>query len=549
MSAQSAGPRVVVIGGGIGGLATAALLARGGADVTLVERGAELGGRAGRLKKAGYTWDTGPSWYLMPEAFEQFYGLLGRKVEDELDLIDLDPRYRVFFEGEDPEGAAESLDVLADPDANYARFDAMSGGDGEAIRRYAKESYDLYRLALDRFLYTTYENPLKVASREVIRRLPTLGSLLTRPLGAKIDRRVRDPRLRKVLGFHAVFLGSAPDRAPSLYSLMSHMDLTDGVRYPRGGMYEVVESLVRVAREEGATLRTDANVTRIEVGPDGLATGVVLADGETLPADVVVSGADMHHTETALLEPEHRWQDEPAWKRRSPGVSALLVFAGVKGELPELEHHSLFFTKDWDANFAQIVGDGALSAPVPGSLYVSKVTATNPTAAPAGYENLFMLVPFPADPELGATDRSRAELEELAWGYLDQVASWARIPQLRERTTIYSVKAPADFATELSAWKGSALGLEHTLFQSAMFRPGNASRKVRNLLYTGSSTVPGIGMPICLISAELVAKRLLGDTGPSPLASPAADGFLAGSTRSDVLGRLARGEQRLGIDV
>ncbi|WNM27382.1 phytoene desaturase family protein [Demequina capsici] len=536
-----AGPRIVVIGGGIGGLATAGLLARGGARVTLLERHAQLGGRAGRWQRAGYTWDTGPSWYLMPEAFDQFFALMGRRVEDELDLVDLDPRYRVFFEGDDAHGPAEQLDVVADPEANYARFDAVSAGDGAAMRRYAEDSYSLYRLALDSFLYTTYENPLKVASREVVRRLPALGSLLTRPLGAKIDRHVRDPRLRKILGFHAVFLGSAPDRAPSLYSLMSHMDLTDGVRYPRGGMYEVVEALARIARDEGAVLRTGCDVSRIVVGDDGLASGVVLADGTTLPADVVVSGADMHHTETALLEAPHRWQDEPRWARRSPGVSALLVFAGVKGALPELAHHSLFFTRDWDANFAQIVGDGELSAPVPGSLYVSRVTATNPTAAPAGYENLFMLVPFPADPSLGATEDSRAHLEELAWGYLDQVAAWARIPDLRERTTLFKVTAPADFATELSAWKGSALGLEHTLAQSAMFRPGNASPKVRNLLYVGSSTVPGIGMPICLISAELVAKRLLGDTGASPMPTPAHRGFLSSSTRRGRLGELARG--------
>ncbi|WP_234996414.1 phytoene desaturase family protein [Demequina sp. NBRC 110054] len=546
MSTTHEGPRVVVIGGGIGGIATAGLLARGGARVTLVERHDQLGGRAGRLQKHGFTWDTGPSWYLMPEAFEQFFALMGRRVEDELELVDLDPRYRVYFEGEDSQGPAERLDVEADADANYARFDALSAGDGQAMRQYASESYDLYRLALDRFLYTTYENPLKVVSTEVLRRLPSLAGLLSRPLGARIDRRVRDERLRKILGFHAVFLGSAPSRAPSLYSLMSHLDLTDGVRYPRGGLYEVIESLARIAREEGAVLRTGCDVARIEVGDDGLATGVVLADGERLPADVVVSGADMHHTETELLEPAHQWQDEPRWEKRSPGISSLLVFAGVKGDLPELAHHSLFFTRDWDANFAQIVGDGELSAPVPGSLYVSRVTATNPSAAPAGYENLFMLVPFPADPELGADEASRDDLDALAWRYLDQVAAWAGVPDLRERTTIHAITTPADFATELSAWRGSALGLEHTLAQSAIFRPGNASPKVRNLLYAGSSTVPGIGMPICLISAELVAKRLLGDTSAAPSATPIASGFLASSRRSDVLGELARGSRRPG---
>ena len=537
---STASPRVVVIGGGIGGLATAALLARGGANVTLLERHDSVGGRANRWEHAGYRWDTGPSWYLMREAFDQFFALMGTTTAAQLDLIDLDPRYRVFFEGDRPDGPGEVLDVVADPEANYARFNAMSPGDGDAMRRYAAEAGDLYRLALNRFLYTTFERPHRAANAAVLRRLPMLASLLTRPLGAKIARRVRDVRLRKILGFHAVFLGSAPSRAPSLFSLMSHLDLTDGVRYPRGGMYEVIRAIESLAVAEGATMRTGAHVTRIVVGDDGVATGVVLASGEVVEADLVVSDADMHHTETALLDPRHQWQPERRWAKRDPGVSALLVYAGVRGELPELAHHSLFFARDWDSNFADIVGGGDLRPPFPASVYVSRVTATQPGAAPAGHENLYMLVPFPADPALGATDESRATLEEYAWRYLDQVAAWAQIPDLRGRTTLFRVTSPADFATDLNTWRGSALGLEHTLRQSAMFRPGNASPKVPNLLYVGSSTVPGIGMPICLISAELVAKRLLGATTVSPLPTPAPRGFLARSRRRGLLGDIAR---------
>lgn len=533
-------PRIVIIGGGIGGLATAGLLARGGAQVTLLERHASVGGRAGLWEHDGYTWDTGPSWYLMREAFDQYFALMGTSTDAQLDLIDLDPRYRVFYEGDDVDGAGEVLDVVADPDANYARFNEMSPGDGDAMREYAKESRGLYHLALDRFLYTTFERVDKVPNASVMRQLPRLASLLTRSLGAKVASRVRDERLRKILGFHAVFLGSSPSRAPSLFSLMSHLDLTDGVRYPRGGMYQVIRAIESLAVAEGAEIRTHADVTRILVGDNGLATGVELAGGEVIEADAVVSGADMHHTETALLEPQHQWQPERRWAKRQPGVSALLVYAGVRGELPQLAHHSLFFSRDWETNFAAIVGGGALKPPFPASVYVSRVTATQPDAAPAGHENLYMLVPFPADPELGATPASRAQLEEYAWRYLDQVAAWASIPDLRERTTLYRVTAPADFATELSTWRGSALGLEHTVRQSAMFRPGNVSRKVPNLMYVGSSTVPGIGMPICLISAELVAKRLLGATTVSPLPTPAPPGFLARSVRRGVLGDIAR---------
>lgn len=536
--ARSGAPRIVVIGGGVAGLATAGLLARGGAQVTLLERNAQVGGRAGRLSIAGHVFDTGPSWYLMPEAFDQWFALMGRRVEDHLDLLDLDPRYRVFFEGDHPSGAAESLDVSADPETNWAIFDALSPGDGEATRRYAEDAGELYRIALDRFLYTTFARPLGVVDRDVLRRLPRLASLLTRSLGARIASKVKDRRLRQILGFHAVFLGSSPSRAPSLFSLMSHLDLTDGVRYPRGGMYAVIEAIAAIAREEGATLRTSAPVARIVVDDAGFASGVELASGELVPADAVVSAADLHHTETQLVPAQWRTHPEKAWRRREPGVSALLAMVEVDGEVPELAHHSLFFTRDWDGNFEAILGRRL--PPVPASVYVSRVGATDRTVSPAGKDSLFMLVPFPADPELGATPESRAELMSVARRYLEQVGSWAGVDDLPSRSTVLKVTTPADFAEGLGAWQGGALGLEHTLTQSAMFRPANVSSKVSNLLYAGASTVPGIGVPLCLISAELVAKRLLGAVDVGPLPTPAPPGFLGRSKDPGVLGNLAR---------
>ncbi|WP_084106298.1 phytoene desaturase family protein [Demequina sp. NBRC 110056] len=535
MSAR-AGDRVVVIGGGVSGLATAALLARGGADVTLLERHSRVGGRAGRLEVEGFTFDTGPSWYLMPEAFEHFFSLLGRSVDTELDLIDLDPRYRVFFESADAR-AAEVLDVTSSPETNWAAFEAMSPGDGSAVADYARHATELYRLALDRFLYTTFENPLSLADASVLKRLPQLAPLLTRTLGSAIASKVADPRLRQLLGYHAVFLGSAPDRVPSLFQLMSHLDLVDGVRYPRGGLYAVIDALATAARDEGVRIVTDADVARITV-ESGRATGVRLRSGVSYDADAVVSTADLHHTETQLLEAPWRTRPSSSWRRMRPGVSALLVMAGVEGELPELEHHSLFFTRDWEANFRSIMTERTV--PHPASVYVSRTTATDPSTAPDGHENLVMLVPFPADPSLGATATSRAGLEHHAARYLDQVGAWAGVPDLRSRTSVKAMLTPSDFATSLSAFQGGALGLEHTLAQSAMFRPSNVSAKVDNLLFAGASTAPGIGVPICLISAELVAKRLLGAQGVSPLPAPLPQGFLARTQRRDGLGDLAR---------
>lgn len=535
---STARPRIVVIGGGVSGLATAGLLARGGADVTLVERHAELGGRSGRLEVDGHTFDTGPSWYLMPEAFAQYFALMGRDVDAELDLIELDPRYRVFFEGAEPDGIAEVLDVSADSEENWRRFDAMSPGEGDAMRAYAKDAGEFYRIALDRFLYTTFERPLAVLNAGVIRRMTTLVPLLVQSLGGRIAARVRDPRLRQVLGFHAVFLGSAPSRVPSLFSLMSHLDLTDGVRYPRGGMFAIIEALARIAREEGAELRTSAPVARILVDDRGLATGVELESGEVIRADSVVSGADLHHTETTLVPERWRAHPERRWHRRKPGVSTLLAMVEVDGEVPELAHHNLFFSRDWDANFEAIMGRRL--PPVPASVYVSRVGATDPSVSPAGKDSLFFLVPFPADTALGATEPSRERLEEVARAYIAQVGAWAGVEDLPGRSRVLSLTTPADFEGRLGAWQGGALGLEHTLLQSAMFRPANVSSRIPNLLYVGASTTPGIGVPLCLISAELVAKRLLGATDVGPLPTPAPRGFLGRSRARGVLGNLAR---------
>ncbi|WP_454049909.1 phytoene desaturase family protein [Cellulomonas sp. Marseille-Q8402] len=534
--------RVVVVGGGIGGLATAALLARGGADVTLLERHDRVGGRTGTLELDGFRFDTGPSWYFMPEVFAHFFALLGERIEDHVDLVRLDPAYRLFPEPTAPGAPSEPFDVVADPGTNWATFEAMEPGAGEAFRRYTAESSEAYRTALDHFLYTTFERPDRAITADVARRSATLAGLLTQTLAQKVARTTDHPVLRQVLGYHAVFLGSSPYRVPALYSLMSHLDLVDGVQYPRGGMYTVIAAIEKLARGHGVQIRTGAEVVAVEVDDaarslrhprrTGVARGVRLASGEVVPADVVVSGADLFHTETQLLPEPHRTLPEPWWDDRTPGISALLVMAGVRGELPELAHHSLFFTRDWPGNFDDILGPGRTARPedlrVPdvASLYVSRTTATDPDAAPAGHENLFVLVPFPADPGIGAGEAGRAELDSYADRYLDQVGRWAGIPGLRDRVVTRKVVGPADFARDFSAWRGTALGMEHTLAQSAMFRPADRSARVPNLLHVGGGTVPGVGLPMCLISAELVAKRLLGETSPRPLPTPLRPGFL-----------------------
>jgi phytoene desaturase len=510
--------RTIVIGGGIAGLATAALLAREGHKVTLLEQHDEVGGRAGTWERDGFRFDTGPSWYLMPEVFDHFFRILGTTADEQLDLVQLDPGYRVYGEGH-----ADPLDVSASVDENLDLFERIEKGAALRLAKYLDNAREVYDLAKEHFLYSTFQRLGPVFGGDVTAQSGRLLRLLIEPLDFLTRRTVRDTRLRQILGYPAVFLGSSPRLAPSMYSLMSHLDLVDGVSYPLGGFTRIIERIAGLATEQGAVLRTGATVTRIVVDGDTV-TGVELAGKkgktETLDADLVVSTADLHHTETVLLDREDaRTYPEEYWQKRTAGPGALLIMLGVSGELPQLEHHTLFFAKNWNAGFSAIFG-GIPHVPETPSLYVCKPSGVDSDVAPEGAENLFVLVPIPADPTLGkgGIDRGGDEaIEALADRVIAQIADWAGIPDLAERVVLRRTVGPGDFAADLNSWKGSALGPAHTLRQSAFFRSGNASKKLKNLYYAGASTIPGIGLPMCLISAELVLKRVRGDTTSGPL--------------------------------
>lgn len=527
--------RTVVIGGGIAGLATAALLARDGHRVTLLEARSALGGRAGSWERNGFRFDTGPSWYLMPEVFDHFFRLFGTSADEQLELVRLDPGYRVYGEG-----YPLPIDIRATRAENVALFESVEPGAGAALERYLDSAASTYDIARRRFLYTNFDDPRAFLAPEVLRGAGRLTRLLATPLDRFAARSVADRRLRQVLGYPAVFLGSSPDAAPAMYHLMSHMDLEQGVLYPRGGFTELIQRIAAIAERSGVELVTDAAVEAIDVtdARSPVVTGVRYRESDGtlrhLAAHRVVSAADLHHTETRLLPPHAQTYPESWWERRTSGPGAVLAMLGVRGQVPGLAHHTLFFTEDWSENFDQIFGDDP-RIPDPASFYVCRPSASDPAVAPPGDTNLFILIPVPADTSIGrgGIDGTGDRLvEEAADRAIARIADATGTPDLARRIAVRRTIGPADFADDLNSWQGGALGPAHTLRQSAFLRGANRSRRVRGLYYAGGSSVPGVGLPMCLISAENVLKRVRGDRTAGPLPEPPVDATLTATPDS-----------------
>ncbi|WP_323960201.1 phytoene desaturase [Arthrobacter sp. JZ12] len=528
------GRAVVVIGGGISGLATAALLAAEGHQVTVLEKQDTVGGRAHSWSADGFRFDAGPSWYLMPEVIDHFFRLLGTSADEQLDLVKLDPGYRVLSEG-----FPEPVDVPAERRKVVELFERIEPGAGAKLECYLDSAAETYTMATRRFLYSTFESFGPLLRPDILSRLPRLARLLLEPLHSYARRYVSDPRLQQVLEYPAVFLGTSPFTAPSMYHLMSHLDLDDGVLYPMGGFTRLVEAIETLARNAGVTVTTGAEVLEIKTARTvsrwrpAAVRGVRYRDADgteqDIAADVVVSAADLHHTETRLLPRHLQTYPQRYWSRSTAGPSALLLYLGVRGSLPELRHHTLLFTREWEENFKAIFGPST-SVPDPASLYICKPSATDPSVAPAGHENVFVLVPIPADPGLGGSGGER--LEQLADAVVRQISEWTGVDDLADRIVFRRSYGPADFERDYHSWNGTSLGPAHTLRQSAFFRAGNASRKVQGLYYAGGSTIPGIGIPMCLISAELIVKRLRRDVSTGPLPVPLHPGRISESLES-----------------
>jgi phytoene desaturase len=484
------GADVVVVGGGFGGLSTACYLAGAGADVTLLEKNEQLGGRASRLEVDGFRFDMGPSWYLMPDVFERFFGHFDHEPSEYYDLTRLDPHYRIFFKDGD------RVDMVPDLDRNREVFESYEPGAGERFDEYLEKSKVNYEVGMEHFVYedrTSISDFLDWNVAKNARGLSLVGSMQRH-----VEKYFDHPKLQQIMQYTLVFLGGAPTNTPALYNLMSHVDFNMGVYYPENGLGGVVDGIVELGEELGVDFRTDAPVTEIE-GREGAFVTRTEGAGEFY-SDYVVSDADYRHTEMELLDEKKRQYDADYWESRTYAPSAFLLYLGVEGDVDPLEHHTLVLPTDWDEHFERIFDDPAW--PEDPAYYLCVPSETDDDVAPDGHSNLFALVPIAAG--LEDTPELRSEFRDLV---LDDIEENTGV-DLRDRIVVEESFCVNDFAERYNSTKGTALGLAHTLRQTALFRPPHRSEAVEGLYFTGSFTTPGIGVPMCLISGQLTAEAM-----------------------------------------
>ena len=493
-----AGDEVTVVGGGFGGLSAACYLAADGADVRLLERHGEVGGVAGRIDTDGFRIDTGPSWYLMPDTFERFFGRFDRHPEEYYDLTRLDPHYRIFWKDGD------RVDVPDDPEAVARIFESYEPGAGDAFRSYLDEAERAYGIGVEEFVYrdrSRFRDCLDPRLLRAARGVTFLG-----PMEEYVGERFEHPKLRQLVQYTLVFLGGAPTNTPAIYTLMSHVDFNLGVYHPTGGIASVVDGMADLATELGVEIETGRDVTGLD--PKRGAISVETESGRN-QADTVVANANPYHVERDLLPDGSSEYGDDYWSSRTYAPSAFLMYLGIEGNAEPLEHHTLVLPTDWDAHFEAIFEDPAW--PEDPAYYVNVPSRTDPTMAPDGHEAVVVLVPLAAG--LGDNDRSRERFRERV---LDDLETHTGV-ELRDRIVLERTACVSEFGERFGAPRGTALGLAHTLRQTGPLRPSIRSSAAESLYYTGSYTSPGIGVPMCLVSGEHTAAAVRDDATPGPV--------------------------------
>ncbi len=483
--------KVIVIGAGFAGLSAAAFMAKAGWEVLVLEKNSTAGGRAKQLKADGFTFDMGPSWYWMPDVFERFFQQFGKKVSDYYALTRLDPSYRVYWQN-------EAVDVPANYEELKKLFERIEKGSAEKLDRYLKEAFVKYKIGVEQMVFQPGQSVTELFQWNVVKNMFRLDVFTS--IRSHVAKHFKDPRLKQLMEFPVLFLGALPRNTPALYSLMNYADMVGGTWYPEGGMFSIVKAMQSVAEEQGVQFIFNESVKQIVVS--NKRAKEIITDKGAYEADVVISGADYFFTEFNLLAQPHRSYTRPYWEKKVLAPSCLLFFVGLNKKLNNTLHHSLFFDVPFEKHAEEIYSNPQW--PDEPLFYLSVTSKTDKSVAPAGCENLFMLVPVASGLE--------GDSEALRENYFQKIV------QRLEKHTGQSITdaiifkktfSISDFENEYNSYKGNAYGLANVLSQTAVFRPSCQSKKVKNLFYTGQFTVPGPGVPPSLISGEVVSKQVL----------------------------------------
>ncbi len=482
--------KIIVIGSGFAGLAAACCLAQQGNEVTVLEKNSVPGGRARQFEAEGFVFDMGPSWYWMPDVFEQFFQRFGKKTSDYYQLIRLDPSYSVFF------GKNDRMDVPAKMDELIAMFEHYEPGSGPKLQQFLSEAQYKYEVGMRDFVNRPSHSIFEFADLRILQSLFKLQ--MFQSLSSHVRKLFKNPKLIELLEFPVLFLGATPQKTPALYSLMNYADMALGTWYPQGGMFKIVEAMLSLASELGVKIELNQEVRQIV--NQGASASKVLTQNQEYQADFVVGGADYHHLDQQVLNEKQRNYGENYWDRRVMAPSSLLFYLGVNKRLKGLLHHNLFFDADFGKHAHEIYESPKW--PEKPLFYVCAPSVTDPSVAPAGCENIFVLIPLA--PGLEDTEARREEYYQLVMQRLEDLTD----QEIRSHVVYKRSYAHRDFQQDYHAYKGNAYGLANTLLQTAFLKPKMRSKKMNNFFFTGQLTTPGPGVPPSLISGQVVAAEV-----------------------------------------
>ncbi|MDG1870532.1 MAG: phytoene desaturase family protein [Flavobacterium sp.] len=479
--------KITIIGSGFSALAASCYLAQSGHDVTVFEKNDSIGGRARQLKSDGFTFDMGPSWYWMPDVFDRFFADFGKTTTDYYELVKLSPAYRVYYGVDDFIAIADNLPEIE------ATFEKIEKGSGKILHDFMMEAQSNYNIAIKDLVYRPGVSPLELVTVETAKKVGQFFSNISKD----IHKKFKNEQLIQILEFPVLFLGAKPSDTPSFYNFMNYADFGLGTWHPKTGMFDVVRAMENLARELGVKFQVKASIDKIIV--ENKKAMAVVVNGKRIDSDIVLSGADYHHTET-LLDLEHRAYSEKYWESRVFAPSSLLFYVGFDKKVENISHHALFFDVDFQQHAKDIYDEPRW--PKEPLFYANFPSLTDKSAAPEGMESGFFLVPLAP----GITDT-----EALREEYFDKIITrFETLTQQSVRNNIIFKRSfcKNDFVTEYNSYKGNAYGMANTLFQTAFLRPKLKSKKVENLFFTGQLTVPGPGVPPALISGKLVSDLI-----------------------------------------